>query len=205
MIEDKLYTVEDFFRLVADGEKADLIDGVIYPAPPVEVPEDRLGYLIRFLLRGYSRKNTGGEVLGSRFTYALALHRAAEPDVSFVSEARRQILTRTRGTAAPDVAVEVVSQDSRDRDYGVKHRLYEEAGVCEYWIIDPAEHRCEFHRLEDGRFLPVSLEQDLIFRSEALPGFWLDIRWLLADPLPDEYQCLDQILAGSPGFPSTSN
>ncbi len=29
-----LVTVEDFFRLVPDGQKADLIDGVIYMASP---------------------------------------------------------------------------------------------------------------------------------------------------------------------------
>ncbi len=49
---------------------------------------------------------------------------------------------------SPDAAVEVVSRDSRSRDYGLKKHAYEKAGVSEYWIIDPMQNRAEFHRLK---------------------------------------------------------
>jgi hypothetical protein len=44
----------------------------------------------------------------------------------------------------------------------------------------------------------VALERNRIFRSEALPGFWLDVTWLFAKPLPNDWDCLQQILAGDP-------
>lgn len=37
------YTVDDFFDLVQDGEKADLIDGVIFMASPDTPRNDDLG------------------------------------------------------------------------------------------------------------------------------------------------------------------
>jgi Uma2 family endonuclease len=95
----------------------------------------------------------------------------------------------------PDVAVEVLSRESRNRDYGEKRQLYEAAEVTEYWIIDPIQDRVEFLRLQDGRYQLVPLEDNRIFRSSVLPGFWLNVDWLLSYPLPDDYECLQEILA----------
>lgn len=97
----------------------------------------------------------------------------------------------------PDIAVEIVSRDSRQRDYGEKRQLYAEAGVAEYWIIDPVQHRVEFLRLQEGRYELVPLENNRMFRSQVLPGFWLDVEWLLADQLPNVYRCLQEVLRGA--------
>lgn len=98
-------------------------------------------------------------------------------------------------TGSPDAAVEVVSRDSVSRDYIDKKRIYEKSGVSEYWIIDPLRQRMEFHRLKQGKYQLVPLEDDHIFRSHVIPGFWLDANWLLADPLPNPYECLQELLS----------
>jgi Uma2 family endonuclease len=195
-------TVEEFMATIPDGAKADLIDGVIHMASPDTPRSDKIGHLIRTLLQGYARRNGGlGEAFGSRVAYAMSRYRSPEPDVSFVLSGRASVIGATRGTGAPDIAVEIVSQESEQRDYIQKRVLYEEAGVREYWIIDPTQGRCTFLRLEDGRFAAVPLDAGRFFRSEVLPGFWLDVEWLFADPLPDEFECLDRVLAGPPVVP----
>jgi Uma2 family endonuclease len=95
----------------------------------------------------------------------------------------------------PDIAVEIVSRDSRTRDYVEKKQLYLDAGVPEYWLIDLLAGRCEFLQLVDGRYEPIPLENNRIFKSRALPGFWLDVEWLLADPPANDYHCLQAILS----------
>jgi hypothetical protein len=40
----------------------------------------------------------------------------------------------------------------------------------------------------------VPLEHNRIFRSAVLEGFWMDIEWLLAEPLPNEYEKLQLIV-----------
>jgi Uma2 family endonuclease len=187
-------TVEEFYCLVPDGQKADLIDGVIYMASPDTRRNDRLGGLIKFLMQGYTEAQGLGEVYGSRFAFELSEFRAPEPDVAFVRIERLSLVGERRMVGGPDAAVEIVSRDSRHRDYGEKKHLYAEAGVSEYWIIDPLQQRCEFHRLNAGRYELVPLEHNRIFRSAILPGFWLDIEWLLADPLPNAYDTLQEIL-----------
>ena len=45
--------------------------------------------------------------------------------------------------------VEVVSPSSRRMDYSTKNALYSEAGVREYWIVDPAKERTTVYRYEE--------------------------------------------------------
>jgi len=193
--DSDLVTVEEFYCLVPDGQKADLIDGVIYMASPDTRRSDRLGGFIKFLMQGYAAVQGLGEVYGSRFAFELSQFRAPEPDAAFVRTERLHLVSERRMVGGPDIAVEIVSRESRQRDYGEKKQLYADAGVSEYWIIDPLQRRVEFHRLHAGRYEPVPLEQNRIFRSAMLEGFWLDVEWLLAEALPNEYQKLQEILA----------
>jgi Uma2 family endonuclease len=192
--DSDLVSVEEFFCLVPDGQKADLIDGVIYMASPDTRRSDRLGGLIKFLLQGYAAVKGLGEVYGSRFAFELTEFRAPEPDVAFVRTERLTLVSDRRMMGGPDIAVEVVSRDSRQRDYGEKKQLYADAGVTEYWIIDPLQQRCEFHRLHEGHYELVPLEHNRIFRSAVLEGFWLDVEWLLAETLPNEYDLLQELV-----------
>ncbi|MFN3649667.1 MAG: Uma2 family endonuclease [Armatimonadota bacterium] len=192
------YTVDDFFTLVRDDEKADLIDGVIHVASPDSLVNDSLTNFLHFLLAGYADERGLGTVVGSRFAFVLSEFRAPEPDVAFVSVERSSILQRTRALGAPDLAVEIVSEESRARDYAEKRVLYERAGVREYWIIDPARRHGEFLRLADNSFAPIATASEHYFHSSVVPGFWLDLRWLWESPLPRRLDCLNLILSGPP-------
>jgi Uma2 family endonuclease len=125
-------------------------------------------------------------------------HDACEPDVGYVAPHRLHLLEQRYMRGAPDIAVEIVSRESHSRDYGEKREIYEQAGVGEYWILDPLRQSTQFLRLHDGRFEPAPLVKDRYFQSEVIPGFWLDVEWLFADELPNDYACLQSILAGPP-------
>ena len=192
--ERDIVTVDDFFALVPDGQKADLIDGVIHMASPDSTQNDQLEGFIRFLVQGYARVKRAGKVFGSRFAFELSDVRAPEPDIAFVATARLHMVKETRMKGAPDIAVEIVARESRTRDYLEKKNLYEAAGVLEYWIIDPLQRRAEFYRLADGRYHLAQREQNRIFRSDVLEGFWLDVEWLFPEDLPNEFEKLQEIL-----------
>jgi Uma2 family endonuclease len=197
-LPDDRFTVDDFTVLVPDGQKADLIDGGIYVASPDTPRNNELGSFIQVLLDGYASARELGKVFASRVAFELSRHDAPEPDVAFVAAEHLERVGESRVMGGPDLAVEVVSRDSRRRDYVEKKRLYERAGVREYWIVDPLRQRAEYHRLEGDRYVQVPLARDRIFRSEALAGFWLDVDWLFLRPLPNKFRCLGEILAGDP-------
>jgi Uma2 family endonuclease len=66
-----------------------------------------------------------------------------------------------------------------ERDYVEKFREYEEAGIPEYWVIDPrpGKERADFFVLRDGRYIAEQLEEG-VFRSTVVDGFWLRVDWL---------------------------
>lgn len=79
-------------------------------------------------------------------------------------------LTDRGCTGAPDFIIEVVSPGSRKRDYSTKNTIYLEAGVREYWIVDPARRRTTIYRYEDDaapmvvpfeQAIPVGIYEDL--------------------------------------------
>ena len=107
-----------------------------------------------------------------------------EPDIFFVRNDQLYRWTEDRLEGGPDLAVEVVSDDSVTRDRAEKYREYEAAGVREYWVIDPrpGRQRAEFHTLDPNGSDQILGPEDGIVRSRVLPGFALRVEWLWQDP-----------------------
>jgi len=195
----KLVNYETYRKLIEDGEKADLIDGVIYMASPdTRLANTLNGFLYRLIADFLDARDIDGFVFLSRFSCKISDYRAPEPDVGYVRPEHTHLVDERHMVGGPDIAVEIVSRDSRKRDYEMKRELYEAAGVAEYWIIDPLKNQALFLGLRDGEYEPAPLDDDRIFHSGVIPGFWLDVQWLFAEPLPRPYLCLQQILAGKP-------
>ena len=71
--------------------------------------------------------------------------------------------------------LEVLSPGTKRRDLGTKRADYERFGVDEYWIIDPAAKRtftCLRRKADHLVEVPVPARS---FRSQAVPGFVLDL------------------------------
>jgi Uma2 family endonuclease len=115
----------------------------------------------------------GDQALVSPIDVVLADHSVVQPDVIYVRAARSSIV-RDRIEGAPDLVVEVLSPGTARRDLGEKLRLYAEAGVAEYWIVDPGFQTFEF-LVNAGDGFRVSPPDGPIFRSATIPGLELDI------------------------------
>jgi Uma2 family endonuclease len=190
---DRHYTFEDFLVLVREDEKADLLDGVIYVASPDSPEHNSLcGWLDR-LMGGFADELDLGTVFISRVAFRITGKRGPEPDLAFVTKRRLGQVRKGFVDGPPDIAVEVVSLDSVERDYGAKRDTYERGGVREYWIIDPRQRKAVFLRRFRGRFREVPLD-GTIFESKVLRGFRLDLRWLWAKRRPSAYRLLRELI-----------
>src|SRR5438876_668178 len=127
---DDLITVDEFYELVPDGQKADLLDGVIYMASPDSIRSNKVTNFVDFLLCGFnSARKLGGEVFVNRVAFRLSKHHAPEPDVGYVGPDRVHRIAKADVKIGPSAAVEVVSRESRERDYVKKKRAYQKANV----------------------------------------------------------------------------
>jgi Uma2 family endonuclease len=187
-------TAEQFVALVQNGQKADLLDGVIYLASPDSPETAEVNVFLTALLDCFVRKFGLGKIYGPRSAFRLSRTYAPEPDIAFVRADRLHLWKGSIFQGAPDVAVEIVAPDSVERDTTTKRATYEEAGVSEYWLVNLIERRCVFLRLEEGKYREATLESGSIFRSQAIPRFWLDTAWLLADETPPPDECLSKML-----------
>ncbi len=192
-IRKVVYTFEEFVDIIPDGVKADLLDGAIYLASSDNINAADLNTWLVALIAGFVERKRLGKVYLSRVAYRLSATQGPEPDIGFLPKSREG--TRQRGfiNGPPALAIEIVSPDSVGRDYVHKRAVYEQAGVDEYWILDPDESRATFLRLQQGRYEVVNPVRNR-FTSKVLPGFWLDVRGLWEDERPDPLDILERLL-----------
>jgi Uma2 family endonuclease len=156
-------------------------------------------HFVHDLLKRFTRLHTLGRAIQAPFVMHLPnVPSPREPDVIFVDRDHLDRLrppVRATSLEGPgDLVVEVVSPDSRKRDYEDKFHEYARGGVPEYWIIDIITREAHFYRLDaQGTYQPNAPDAQGIHRTPALPGFWLNVDWLWQDPLPEVDAVLQEI------------
>ena len=187
-------TFDDFCFLVGDDQKADLIDGVIYVASPENTDSNLLFIWLGGLISLFVETFDLGEVFGLRVALRLDGKNSPEPDILFVRKSRLHLMRQGHIAGAADLAMEIVSPESVQRDYQMKRTQYERAGVEEYWIIDQMAEKVTLLRLgPNGKYREVRLKKSVL-HSHVLPGFWLRPGWLWQQPRPKKLVVLDEIL-----------
>ena len=71
-----------------------------------------------------------------------------QPDILVVCDLSKLDDKSCKG--APDLVIEILSPSTSRRDKTIKHSLYEEAAVREYWIVDPKSRTVEVYILQNG-------------------------------------------------------
>ena len=130
------YTYADYFA-TPEGERWELIDGVLYhmaAAPNIkhQIVSGKLGS--QFDRHVEPRRL--GFVFRAPCAVLLPGESAVEPDLFFVSTARRHILTTQSCEGPPDLVVEILSPSNRSHDLERKRELYARHGIPEYWMLD---------------------------------------------------------------------
>ena len=130
-------TYEDYCALPDDGKRYEILDGDLYMSPSPETPHQRILGNLLAILHDHVRLLKLGEVFVAPLDVLLGKHDIVEPDLIFVSNERRAIITRKNIRGAPDLLVEVLSPSTSKRDLRDKRNIYARSGVRFYWIIDP--------------------------------------------------------------------
>ena len=153
--KDKKYTLDDYYAL-PDERRVELIDGVIYDmAAPSAIHQRILGDLYVLFRECADKYGMPCEVFLSPFDVHLDKdnYTMVQPDLLAVcGETDEEIETRYEG--APDLVVEILSPSSRLKDQVLKLYKYHNAGVREYWIVDPKFRTVTVHCFENEDYAP---------------------------------------------------
>ena len=186
--KEKKHTVEEWLAL-PEGKHVELIDGVFYDkeydmAPPSMLHQEIVGE-IYYEIKNHIREK-GGDCRVLTAPFGVRLHEEdenfVEPDITVVCD--RDKLTEQGCVGAPDWVIEVISPSTASMDYVKKRKLYMDAGVREYWIIDAgnrvimvytsSQPTCnESYTFEDT--VKVGIYEDFSIDFKALSGRMLKL------------------------------
>ena len=145
-LERELLTAEDFLEWLDPERFADLIDGEIFVHSAVSIRHADLLNFLDWILRGYIERHGLGFLYRESVAVRLSSRNVFLPDLAFYRADRRPGIRDNHVEGAPDLVVEVLSPRTADRDVGPKFAEYEQHGVDEYWILDPATLAHRFYR-----------------------------------------------------------
>ena len=188
-------TWEEFLSWTDGEHPAEWVNGEIIMTMPAGARHQEVVYFLLSLLKRYVRSEKLGRVLFAPFLMRLPFKPSGrEPDILFIEQRHLARLHETYLDGPADLVVEVISPESIARDRGDKFIEYEQAGVREYWLIDPVRTRAEFYVLDRKKqYRLVEPDATGKYYSHVVKGFWIKVDWLWKDPLPLEEDALKQI------------
>jgi Uma2 family endonuclease len=170
-------TYDDFVLFPDDGQRHELIDGEHYVSPSPNPRHQRILFNLTMLLGSWLERHPVGRVYFAPLDVVLSHFDVVEPDLLFLSNERMaKVLTGQNVRGAPELAVEIGSPGTRQRDETIKRRLYERSGVSEYWVVDPELDLVRVYRRESAGSTEFSLPTELsreagdVLRTPLLPG-----------------------------------
>ncbi|MDE7312546.1 MAG: Uma2 family endonuclease [Eubacterium sp.] len=174
----RTYTEEDYYNL-PEHVHAELIDGQFYNmAAPSRIHQEILMELSATIRNYVKSKNGFCKVYPAPFAVKLFQDRTTivEPDISVVCNPDK--LTDKGCTGAPDWVIEIVSPGNPGHDYVKKLNLYMDAGVREYWIVDPQQKSILAYHLIQDRFTVHSYTFQNRIKVFIYDDFWIDFQEL---------------------------
>jgi Uma2 family endonuclease len=190
------WTEERYFSEAPESQIVEFEDGDLIVSSPVSIRHQKLVRFLTFLLRGYVGSKRWGRVFNGPAVVRLRADLDYKPDIFVVLQEHLHQLEEQYFSGAPELIVEVMSPSGRNYDLRTKADNYYQHGVREYWAVDPAANLLYHHTLSPDRLTPYRVRQYTWGRLESpmLSGFWLEVSWLWAHPLPVEKPLLDRLL-----------
>ena len=155
LLERPPRTIMEVFRVLPEGTLAELIDGIIYMSPAPFDNHQTISMNLSIEMGGFIRYNKLGRFFAAPFdVYLDERSNAVQPDMIVVLKENKSII-KGHVHGVPDMIIEILSKGSYDYDLGKKKKLYQEFGVKEYWVINPATMESIGFGLDRGKYVEI--------------------------------------------------
>lgn len=149
-ITPTITTLEEYEQLPADT-RVEVFDGILYNMSSPSQIHQSLSMELSTMLNLYLKaKKSSCKVFYAPFDVKLSEQplTIVQPDIMIVCDTNK--LDGKRCNGAPDFIIEIVSPTNPSDDYIRKLYYYENAGVREYWIVDPRRKIVTVHFFEEN-------------------------------------------------------
>lgn len=175
-LEKKKYTYEDYLQTPEDT-RYEIIEGELLMTPSPVTKHQRVSMKLVSAIFNFVSDNDLGEVFAAPYDVVLDEHNVLQPDILFISKERLDIIGEKNIQGAPDLVIEIISENTAYRDTIQKKRLYARFGVKEYWLVAPEDRIVEVYTLEEGGYqlTKTYLEGDIL-GSQNINGLKIELK-----------------------------
>ena len=181
--KDKHYTYADYSTW-DETIRCELIDGVPYMMTAPSRTHQRINVAITTQFYNFL-KDKPCEVYTAPFDVRLNAgdedDTVVQPDILVVCDSAK--LSEKGCQGPPDLVVEILSPSSGSCDRVTKFNKYLQAGVREYWIVDPDTQTVTVHTWENEKYVTSAWSQADKVPSHVLPGCTVDLTEVFAEKL----------------------
>jgi len=181
-------TEDDYEELADEDLRCELLDGVLIVHSPASLQHEARITFLTTLLNTFAGQRSLGWLWGSNAVMQLGIRRFC-PDLSFLAADHAARIQGGRVMGPMDLAIEVISESTRDYDLREKRSAYREGRIPEIWFFDAEKKECHLDFLAGHTYDTQKLTTGR-FASRALQGLHIDVTWLWSDPLPNPLECL---------------
>ena len=166
----------EFWANIDENAKAEFIMGEIIYHSPIYGRHWRASTRISRRLIPYVYDRDLGEVAYEKVMIRLTRN-DYEPDICFWQKERTLDFGQKQSAfPAPDFIVEILSDSTRHRDYGVKMADYALHSVQEYWIVDTENNSIEQYLLNNKSYELAQKLKDGTLTSAVITGFQIPVK-----------------------------
>ncbi len=177
-------TRHDYEEMPAGPPYYQVIEGDLVMSPSPNIYHQAIVRRLCTLLGQFLEKRPLGELFVAPLDVFLSEINVYQPDVIFISNQRRSILTEHGLEGAPDLAVEVLSPGTARFDKGSKRKVYARTGVKELWLVDADAKLIHVYQLAKDADTPTATyDEKAVFTSPLFPGLRLKAASIFKSPL----------------------
>lgn len=169
------WTYQQYLEL-DDEQRYEIIDGELLMTPAPGTRHQEISSELGFRIMQFVREHHLGKVLFAPTDVVFSEERVVQPDILFIRADRVPEIVKERAIhGAPDLVAEILSPHSIHRDRHRKMKLYEQEGVRDYWIVDPANRAIEVFTLAEAGYELTSFAAERgQITSQVLEGFGVE-------------------------------
>jgi len=164
-VTDSVTTIDQLLALPEDGMRHELLEGVHVVTPAPQAPHQLIVMGLIRALDSVLVRREDLQMFTSPADVILTPRTLVQPDLFIVGKTPGKPIRAWSEIGIPLLAIEILSPSTAPRDRGAKRRIYQKAGIGEYWIVDADARLIERWTPDDNR--PEILTDQLAW---TLPG-----------------------------------
>jgi Uma2 family endonuclease len=179
----KKMTLEEYLTYDDGTDKRyELDEGYLILMPPATGQHELIiSFLLTYFTQAIQYQRMDLFAFANGVEFLTRLQQPRKLDVCLISRSQAQSIWGVSAilSTPPVLAVEVVSSESVKRDYQIKRGEYAQAGVVEYWIVDPLQEKVTVLLLRDGDYLTQEFIGDQGVRSQLFSDWEITAEQIL--------------------------